>query len=446
MLAAGLGLAAAVAFPAVRIGRAAGTPLRNIVLVMQENRSFDHYFGLFPGAEGYPDCAPVTHARSLCLDNPPHDIEDAVAEDPGGTPDPARFELLGGRKALTYYTGEDLPFYWALADRFTLCDHYHCSALGPTDINRVYSVAAGAGTLGNNSTLSTAILPEKTIVDRLDEAGIEWACYGVQHPAFAYNQVHYFPNRKRDDRTQRTYADFLAAAHAGTLPPVTWIVTADPLTEHPSDDISWGERFVALTINSVASGPQWRDAAVIFNYDENGGFYDHVAPPQVDSISLGFRVPCVVVSPYAKPGHISSTVYEHSSGLALIEQTFGLRPLTRRDAGASPFADAFDFSTRHLGFVDYPLRHALSTCAGAPQALAREILDRPIPSGGDLGRVPAARRLCDPRPTVNPGVGLAAAVGLGVVGAAAAIKARGRAPWAEGRIPSSGERPPRTGP
>jgi len=427
VLAAGLGLAAAVAFPAIRIGRAAGTPLKNIVLVMQENRSFDHYFGLYPGVEGYPDCAPVTHARSLCLDNPPHNIEDAVAENPGGRPDPARFELLGGRKALTYYTGEDLPYYWALANRFTLCDHYHCSALGPTDINRVYSVAAGAGTLTNNSTLTTAVLPERTIADRLDEAGIEWACYGVQHPAFAYNQVHYFPNRKNDQRTQRTYADFLAAARDGTLPPVSWIVTADPLTEHPSADISWGERFVALTINSVASGPQWRDSAVIFNYDENGGFYDHVPPPKLDSIGLGYRVPCIVVSPFAKPGHVSSTVYEHSSGLALIEQTFGLRPLTKRDENASPFADALDFSTRQMGFVDYPSERKIGTCGGTHLDLAATILTRPIPTGGDRGRVPVARTLCNPHPTLNPGMGAAAAVGVGLVGVAAVAAVAARA-------------------
>ena len=421
MLAAGLGLAAAIAFPAIRIGRAAGTPIKNFVLVMQENRSFDHYFGLYPGVEGYPDCAPVTHARSLCLDNPPHNIEDAVAEDHGGIPDPARFKLLGGSKALTYYTGVDLPYYWALANRFTICDHYHCSALGPTDINRVYSVAAGAGTLGNNPTLSTAILPEQTIADRLDQGGIEWACYGVQHPAFAYNQIHYFPSRRKDDRTQRTYADFLDAARSGTLPPVSWIVTADPLTEHPSDDISWGERFVALTINSVASGPQWKDAAVIFNYDENGGFYDHVPPPAVDSNGLGFRVPCILVSPYAKPGHVSSTVYEHSSGLALIEQTFGLKALTQRDARANPFTDAFDFSSRHLGFVDYPAQRPIATCGGTPQDFAAEILKRPIPAGGDLGRVPQARTLCNRRPTVNSAAGLAAAAGLAIVGAAATI-------------------------
>ena len=424
MLAAGLGLAATVAFPSIRIGRAAGTPLKNIVLVMQENRSFDHYFGLYPGVEGYPDCAPVTHAASLCLDNPPHNIEDAVAEDHGGTPDPARFELLGGHKALTYYTGTDIPFYWALANRFTLCDHYHCSALGPTDINRVYSIAAGAGTLGNNPTLTTSILPERTIVDRLDEAGIEWACFGVQHPAFAYNQVHYFPSRRNDDRTQRTYDDFLKAARAGTLPPVSWIVTADPLTEHPSDDIGWGERFVALTINSVASGPQWRDSAIIFNYDENGGFYDHVAPPKVDSNGLGFRVPCILVSPYAKPGHVSSTVYEHSSGLALIEQTFGLKPLTQRDANANPFVDAFDFSSRNLGFVDYPANRKLSTCGGTPLDFAATLLSKPIPSGGDPGRVPAARELCNPRPKVDAGAGLAAAAALGAIGVAAAIGSR----------------------
>src|ERR1700704_4551112 len=152
--------AALAAFPAIRIGRAAGTPLRNIVVLMQENRSFDHYFGLFPGAEGLPPCTPLTHATSLCLGAPPHDIAAARQEAAGG------FDAVGGAAALTYYTARDVPYYWALAGRFALCDHYFCSALGGTAINRTFSVAGAAGSIRDNATLATATLPGVNIADR----------------------------------------------------------------------------------------------------------------------------------------------------------------------------------------------------------------------------------------------------------------------------------------
>ena len=413
--------AALLAFPAIRLGRAAETPLKNIVVLMQENRSFDHYFGLFPGVDGLPSCAPVTPARDLCLEGPPHNIEDARAEFDGGANPPDRFELLGGRKALTYYTGEMIPYYWALAGRFTLCDRYFCSVLGPTIINRTFSVAAAAGTLRNNNTLATATLPDTNIADRLDQARVDWRCYVAHLPEFGYNPIRYFANRRDDRRAQRPYSEFLADAAAGRLPPVSWIVTQDPLTEHAPADISWGERFAALTINSLAAGPQWKDSALVLSYDENGGFYDHVAPPQVDELGLGFRVPATIVSPYAKAGHVSSAQYEHCSTLALLERTFGLRPLTRRDASANPFEDAFDFGRRELGFIDYPER-PLDSC-GAPLDWYASLLSLPVPSSGNAGRVPAARPLCPPRPSPDVSAGVAGGVVVGAVAAAAAMAA-----------------------
>jgi phospholipase C len=422
--AAGTALAA---FPSIRLGRAAGTPLRNIVLLMQENRSFDHYFGLFPGADGFPACSPVTHARDLCLGSPPHDIEAGRAELSGGA-DPARFQQLGGARALTYYTGADIPYYWALAERFTLCDRYFASVLGPTNVNRLFSIAAAAGSLRDNASLPTAVLPEVNIADRLDAGGVDWRCYVAHVAESDYNPLRYFANRRDDPRTLHPYADFLSDAAAGRLPPVSWIVTQDPLTEHGADDISWGERFSALTVNSLAASPQWKDSALILNYDEGGGLYDHVAPPQVDSLGLGFRVPATVVSPYAKRGHISSTRFDHCSVLALIEQTFGVRPLTERDARANPLEDAFDFSRRELEFVDYPER-PLDSCGTQPADWYGDLLRLPVPRSGMAGQVPVARPLCASRPAPDLAGGAvagAAVAGLGVA-AAAALSARKRA-------------------
>ena len=412
--------AAAACFPSIRLGRAAETPLRNIVVLMQENHSFDSYFGLFPGVDGPPDCTPLTRAPAPCLDAPPHRVEEATAEAAGLDPD--TFRRLGGEKALTYYTGADLPFYWALADRFTLCDRYFASALGPTAMNRLYSVAGDAAGVRDNESLAKAALPEVSIVDRLEAAGLDWRAYCARPPGLDYNAVRYLPRWRDDPRAARPYAEFLADAAAGRLPPVSWVVTEDPLSEHGPADVRWGERFVALTVNSLAAAPQWRDAALIFSYDEAGGFYDHVPPPRVDSLGLGFRVPAVVVSPYAKAGHVSESTYEHASTLALIERTFGLPALTARDARANPFEDAFDFSRRETGFVDYPARD-LSGCGGAPAGWYGTLLSLPVPGSGDPGRVPAARPICSAAPpSLAPAAGLLAGAGVAALGAAALRK------------------------
>ena len=114
VLSGGAALAAALAFPAIRLGRAAETPIRRVVIMIQENRSFDHYFGLFPGADGLPSCAPLKRATTQCLADLPHGSKAAKAQEQVG------FEKAGGPGSLTYYTGEDIPYYWTLAKRFTL--------------------------------------------------------------------------------------------------------------------------------------------------------------------------------------------------------------------------------------------------------------------------------------------------------------------------------------
>src|SRR5581483_9031209 len=122
---------------------------------------------------------------------------------------------------------------------------------------------------------------------------------------------------------------------------------------HPADSIDWGERFIALTINSLAAGPAWPKTAIFLTYDENGGFYDHVSPPQVDARGYGFRVPCMAVSPWARPGHVFSGAADHTSVLAFVSAVFGLRPVNDRAAKASPLDGAFDFSHSEPGFVSY---------------------------------------------------------------------------------------------
>jgi phospholipase C len=413
-LAAAAGLGGLAFFPGARIGRAAETPIRNVVLLMQENRSFDHYFGLFPGADGLPACSPVAHAETLALADVPH-VTAAVREEreagsPGG------FEQVAGPSALTYYTGEDLPYYWALARRFTLCDRWFASVLGPTVANRLYSVAASAGGFVDNpGVIDPGRLPRPNVADRLDEAGVDWACYVAHPPATGFNAIAYYPERRSDPRSSRTYSEFLADAAAGRLPSVAWVVPEDPLSEHPNDRVDWGERFVALTVNTLASGPQWERMAVVLTYDESGGFYDHVQPPRKDERGYGFRVPAVVVSPFARPGHVSHAVHDHTSVLSLLRGLFGLRPINGRDEAASPMEDCFDFSHAERAFVSYRPGRRLRADP-PPPGWYRDLLSLPVPEGSDP-EVPAPRQLCPA--AIDPRVGAAAAVGAAALGASA---------------------------
>jgi phospholipase C len=376
---------AAAAFPAVRIGRAAETPLRHVVLLMQENRSFDHYFGRFPGADGLPPGAPVRPAAD-CGSDPPHDqgALRSIAADGDDYTNPA---------ALTVFGERDVPVAWALARRFALCDRYFASVLGPTFVNRLFSVSASAGAFHDNPrTIDPALLPRPNLVDRLDAARIDWACYLAQVPdAGGYEAVAFYPERQADPRANRPFSQFLTDAAAGRLPAVSWVVPANPLAEHPPTPPQWGQHFAGLAVRAVSSGPQWSSSAMILNYDESGGFYDHVAPPSTGAVTYGFRVPCTVVSPYARPGHVSHATYDHASPLALVERTFGLSPLGEPDAAASPFEDCFDFAHATLDPVVLPATPPVSGCA-APPPWAAELLARPLTSpprpaaGRDAGR------------------------------------------------------------
>jgi phospholipase C len=422
VLLGGAALAATLSFPALRLGRAAETPIRRVVILMQENRSFDHYFGLFPNVDGLPPCAPLQHASSQCLADVPHGSVATSAEAARG------FLEVAGPRALTYYTGEDLPYYWALASRFTICDRYFSSEPGATFPNRLFSIAGSAGDYHDNPPrIDSDRLPRPTLVDRLDEAGIDWACYVIHQPDAMYNPVTFYPERRSEPRANRSYDDFLADAASGRLPPVSWVIGQDPLTEHPPWPPGWGERFTALTVNSVAAGQGWRDTVLLLTYDEHGGFFDHVLPPG-SSHASGFRVPTIVVSPYARPGHVSHTPRDHSSLIAFVSEVFGLRPLDH--PAATGFEDCLDFEHPQPDFVAFPTGHHLPDCRQAPP-WAASVLSRPVP-GGESVAAPPARRLC-PEPSITPrkleiGAGVLLAAGGAAAAGAAIARRRGRQP------------------
>ncbi len=347
----------------------------HVVVVMMENRSFDHFFGWLPNANGqqggliFKDSAGTSHTtHALAPDyqgcpflDPGHSYSDGRVQYDGGVCDGF---LFSGSDATTtnpnqandifaigYYGKSDLPFLGTAGPAFTVLDNYFCGIMAETYPNRFYMHAAQTDRLMNNSTTST--LP--TIWDRLQEKGLSGRYYFSDLPFLALWGTRYAAISK-------PFSQFLVDAAAGTLPNVSFI---DPRFEdegsgtsgddHPHADIRDGEVFLNQIYNAVTSSPNWSKTVLVINFDEWGGFYDHVPPPLAPIPTataaagdkdgrLGFRVPCVVISPYAQRNFIAHGLYDHTSILKMIEWRFGLPPLTIRDQTANNLAEVLNLA------------------------------------------------------------------------------------------------------
>jgi phospholipase C len=351
--------------------------IETVIIVMMENRSFDHYFGALSLEEGravdglVPGLSNPRQDSTLvspfpmdlrCVADPPHGWfssraqvnnganDGFVREHHAGLPDqlPDEQRRIIADQVMGYHRRAHIPILYALADEFVLCQRWFCSVLGPTWPNRMYLHSAQSGGRINNDVPPLPGFTWPTIYDRLSDAGIEWKSYYSDLP-FLWLWGHL---REQMDR-YRTVNDFLDDARSGRLPPVCHV---EPSylgqfgnDDHPPHDLLRGQIFLSTLLHALAEGPQWSRAMVIITYDEHGGFFDHVAPPMVEDErsaegfgQLGVRVPGLVISPWARRGFTSPTVYEHSSVPAFLEWLFGLEPLTVRDAEANYFLDAFD--------------------------------------------------------------------------------------------------------
>jgi phospholipase C len=267
-----------------------------------------------------------------------------------------------GPLTMGYYTRRDLSFYYALADAFTICDDYYCSVIGPTDPNRLYAMSAWldpAGTQGGPilSTSSSRIeryatLSWTTMPEQLQARGISWKVYGSADGNFGDNVLPYFkqywsnPTLWANAMLPSFPGTFQADVAAGTLPQVSWVLAPLIASEHPPAPSIYGEVVAAQVLNTLVSNPSiWSKTALFITYDENGGFFDHVPPPVSPAgtsgeyltvsplpsdasgvrgpIGLGFRVPMLVVSPFARGGFVSSDTFDHTSTLRFLESRFG---------------------------------------------------------------------------------------------------------------------------
>ena len=357
-------------------------PIDHIVVLMQENRSFDHYFGrLRPrgpaAAEGPPDGAsnpdplggaPIEpfHQKAACeVADVNHGWNGSHAQWNGGAMDGFTSTNVGaadpsGGRAMGYYTKRELPYYNKLYRTFAIGDRYFASVLGPTYPNREYLLLGTSfGNIRNGLDLSDAT---KTIFESLDEAGVSWTIYYEQFPFAAL-----LPYVAAHSEHGAPAEQFDADAAAGTLPAVSFVDAAFfgdlgiQSDEHAPTNVQVGQAWVAGKVEALLRSPLWPSSALFLTYDEHGGFYDHVPPPPAcipDDIPpelekgdvaaqfdrYGFRVPVVVVSPFAKKKFVSHAVHDHTSILRFIETRFDLPALTRRDANADPMLEFFDFA------------------------------------------------------------------------------------------------------
>jgi phospholipase C len=350
-------------------------PITHLVIVMQENRAFDHYFGKLsethPEVEAVPadwsnldsanaDVTPY-HLTSPCLPvDPPHqwtamhDGWDSGKMD--GFVKSAAISGSDGHFAMGYYDEGDLPFYYFLAKTFAVADHYFGSALGGTWANRDYLYA---GTSDGVKSTGQAKISVPTIFDALDGAGIGWGVYtdgGVRQDCIGWTASH---------AGVFGFQALLDALADGSLPAVSFVDPGALQDEHPPNNVHPGEAWSRAIYQGAVNSPLWQELAVVLTYDESGGLADHMPPPsacipspdQAEFDRLGVRVPAIVISPWARPGYVSHAVHEHSSVLRLIELLWDLPALTARDANSDALLDMFDFSCA-----------ALSTPPPAPDA------------------------------------------------------------------------------
>jgi phospholipase C len=340
--------------PAMRPGR-----IEHVILVMQENHSFDNYFGTFPAADGLPKGLVVEgvapfHLPSPISRNMSHSLSAARAAVNGGRMD--RFvSAEGSPDTMGFYDERDIPNYWAYASHFTLADRFFCSAMGPSLPNHLYAVAASSpGISSNVKSPPGEGFDFPSLPDRLQAAGISWSCYaGGKDPwAFsALNPLAGFRTIRHDPslnaRLVKT-TSFFRDVRDGTLPSVSWVFPSGEESEHPLTDVQVGMWFVTAVVNAVMKSPYWLNTAIVVTWDEYGGFFDHVSPPQVDEAGYGPRVPALVISPYARAGYLDHSVYDFTSVLRFMEDTFGVAPLGPRDGSASSIDGALNLGQEPL--------------------------------------------------------------------------------------------------
>ncbi len=447
--------------------RASFQSIEHVVLLMQENRSFDHYFGTLAGVRGFNDANAMQLSSGKSVFHQPDPAHpdgyqlpfhlDTSASNAQKLPSTnhgwkAQHSSWNGGKmdnwmpahrladkenapyVMGYFTRADIPFHYALADAFTICDAYHCSVMGPTYPNRMYWMTATnhlpgteKGALIGNSA-PTDGLDWKTYPERLEEAGISWKIYHqvtldtadqkLMSANFGFNVLscfpqfyHAAPGTPLHDKAMAISPEdqFRQDALNDKLPAVSWIYPPGHASEHPDHMPAAGAAFVASIVDAIAANPKvWAKTVFILNYDENDGLFDHVAPPVPPPgtrdefleglpIGAGFRVPCLIVSPWTAGGWVSSQPFDHTSVIQFLEKFTGVREPNISDWRRQTFGDltsAFRFEETSAGPPIFPdtaklLDQAAKGAKQLPRPIApTENQTEPVQEPGSRKQIP----------------------------------------------------------
>ena len=387
-------------------------PVDTIVVLMMENRSFDHYLGWLPGADGrqagltFTDKQGVKHETQHLQG----DFQGCAHPDPDHSWKGGRIQLNNGKCdgflrsgendvfSISYYEEGDLGFIQDAAKTFTTFDRFHCSLMGSTLPNRQYMHAGESyGNTSNNLPIEGGQMgfPDNTIFAALAKAGVSNRYFYNDLPISALWGA---PGLARSGNI----AEYYARCASGTLPNVSYVdpnfaasVGEDPGLsgdEHPHGDVRTGQAFMADVVHAFMESPQFKTGALFITYDEWGGFFDHVRPPRVpdqrnsrdldkDFGQMGFRIPTIAVSPYARRGHVEHTIYGFESILKFISYRFGIPPLNTRVRYASNIGRSFDWASKpRLDVPDLPRpEHVVSqACPAAPASDAERANDHDV--------------------------------------------------------------------
>ncbi|HYM75784.1 MAG TPA: alkaline phosphatase family protein [Candidatus Dormibacteraeota bacterium] len=367
--------------------------IQHIVFIIKENRSFNSYFGTYPGVTGVTS-GPVSNGSTVTLTHLPdrirdmgHTWNDAITAMNGGLMN--QFDLVkygnvnGDYKSMGQYLQSDIPNYWTYAQTFALSDKTFSGLHGDSFPNHLYTIAADSATITANPTnpghpkepdwgcdaepgstvqttsttgAHTSIFPcvdSETLGDLLEGAGVSWKSYAASYNQDGYdwntyNSINHIRNSSLWTERVTDWSNFKTDAQNNALPAVSWLTTNVYYSEHPSASVCNGENWTVDQINSIMNSSMWNSTVIFLTWDDFGGFYDPVYPPQPDYYGLGPRVPMLIISPYARPGYITHTQYEFSSVLKFIERRFNLTNLTDRDQTAANMTDAFNFTQTPL--------------------------------------------------------------------------------------------------
>lgn len=368
----------------VNLAGSESMPIEHIVVLYQENRTFDQYFGTYPGANGLPVNVALPKTLGSKEMVSPFHLTNTSTRDLDHSSRAARIAYDNGKMdgfvyaenselTMGYYDYRELPYYWDYASKFVLMDNFFSSQMGPSLPNHLYLIAGQSGgfmdnpgrcqsreicqgssnqTVTNPYGLSSSFTFNFTnVMDQLDSRGVSWKYYngnkddykeaGYWNPLPAFTSFKNNPSRLNNLAPN---SQFLVDLAKGNLAQVTWVIPTEDESDHPTADVGVGQKYLVSTINAIMQSKFWPSTAIFVTWDDYGGWYDHVAPPQVDAYGLGFRVPSLIISPYARAGLIDHMQSEFTSILKFIQTVHNLPPLTQRDAMASNMFEAFDFS------------------------------------------------------------------------------------------------------